>query len=163
VRNPLVAKFSKFAPLSARDIGLLETLCAPEERFRAGANIVIEGETPRPAFVVTHGMACRYRLMPDGRRQILGILIPGDFFDLHGFLLRATDHSVVSIGPTRIAAIAREAVIDIIANHPRIGAALWWSALQEEAMLRERIVALGRRSARGRVAYFCARSFGGNA
>jgi CRP-like cAMP-binding protein len=44
-------------------------------------------------------------------------------------------------------------VIDIIANHPRIGAALWWSVMQEEAMLRERIVALGRRSARGRVAY----------
>jgi CRP-like cAMP-binding protein len=101
-------------------------------------------------------MACRFRLMPDGRRQILTILIPGDFFDLHGFLLKAMDHSVAAIGPTRIAAIGREAVIDIIANHPRIGAALWWSAMQEEAMLRERIVALGRRSARGRVAdIFC--------
>src|SRR5437773_8608074 len=98
-------------------------------------------------------MACRFRLMPDGRRQILTILIPGDFFDLHGFLLKAIDHSVAAIGPTRIAAIGREAVIEIIANRPRIGAALWWSAMQEGAMLRERIVALGRRSARGRVAY----------
>jgi CRP-like cAMP-binding protein len=114
---------------------------------------VVEGEMPRSAFVVTRGMACRYRLMPDGRRQILTILIPGDFFDLHGFVLQAMDHSVATIVPTRIAAIGREAVIDIIANHPRIGAALWWSAMQEEAMLRERIVALGRRSARGRVAY----------
>jgi CRP-like cAMP-binding protein len=151
--NPLVAKLSQFAPLSNKDIGVLETLCLPEERFRAGANIVVEGETPRSAFVLTRGMACRFRLMPDGRRQILTILIPGDFFDLHGFLLKAMDHSVATIGPTRIAAIGREAVIDIIANHPRIGAALWWSAMQEEAMLRERIVALGRRSARGRVAY----------
>ncbi len=92
----------------------------------------------------------------DARRKATDpgtILIPGDFFDLHGFLLRATDHSVAAIGPTRIAAIAREAVIEIIDNHPRIGAALWWSAMQENAMLRERIVALGRRSARGRVAY----------
>jgi CRP-like cAMP-binding protein len=63
------------------------------------------------------------------------------------------DHSVAAIGPTRIAAIGGDAVIDIISNHPRIGAALWWSVMQEEAMLRERIVALGRRSARGRVAY----------
>jgi CRP-like cAMP-binding protein len=151
--NPLVAKLSQFAPLSDRDVGVLETLCSPEERFRAGANIVVEGETPRSAFVLTRGMACRFRLMPDGRRQILTILIPGDFCDLHGFLLKATDHSVAAIGPTRIAAIGREAVIEIIANHPRIGAALWWSAMQENAMLRERIVALGRRSARGRVAY----------
>jgi CRP-like cAMP-binding protein len=152
-RNPLVAKLSQFAPLSDEDAALLETLCLREERFRAGANIVVEGETPRSAFVLTRGMACRFRLMPDGRRQILTILIPGDFFDLHGFLLKATDHSVAAIGPTRIAAIGREVVIDIIANHPRIGAALWWSAMQEGAMLRERVVALGRRSARGRVAY----------
>jgi CRP-like cAMP-binding protein len=72
---------------------------------------------------------------------------------LHGFLLKAMDHSVAAIGPTRIAAIGREVVIDIIVNHPRISAALWWSTMQEGAMLRERIVALGRRSARGRVAY----------
>jgi CRP-like cAMP-binding protein len=152
-RNPLVAKLSQFAPLSDKDVSLLEALCSPEERFRAGVNIVVEGQTPRSAFVVTRGTACRYRLMPDGRRQILTILIPGDFYDLCGFLVHAMDHSVVTIGPTRIAAIERQAVTDIIANNPRIGAAFWWSTLQEEAMLRERIVALGRRSARGGVAY----------
>jgi CRP-like cAMP-binding protein len=129
-------------------------MCRREERFRAGTNIVVEGEAPRAAFVVTRGIAYRYRLMPDGRRQILTILIPGDFCDLHGFLLKTVDHSVAGFGPTRIAAIARERVRDIILNHPRIGAALWWSTMQEEAMLRERIVALGRRSARGRLAYF---------
>ena len=89
IRNPLVVKLSQFAPLSDEDVGLLEALCLPEERFRAGANIVAEGEAPRSAFVITRGMACRYRLMPDGRRQILTILIPGDFSDLHGFLLQA--------------------------------------------------------------------------
>jgi CRP-like cAMP-binding protein len=149
-----VAKLSQFAPLSDQDVGVLEAMCQREERFRAGANIVIEGETPRSAFVVTRGMACRYRLMPDGRRQILTILIPGDFFDLHGFLVKAMDHSVATIGPTRIAAIGRETVIDIVLHHRRISAAFWWSSMQEEAMLRERIVALGRRSARGRLAYF---------
>jgi CRP-like cAMP-binding protein len=55
--------------------------------------------------------------------------------------------------PTRLATISRAKVFDLFEHHPRIGAALWWSALQEEAINRERIVALGRRSARGRVAY----------
>src|ERR1700745_2937411 len=118
-RNPLVAKLSQFAQVSDPDVRLLKTLCSPEECFRAGANIVAEGETPRSAFVLTREMACRFRLMPDGRRQILTILIPGDFFDLHGFLLNAMDHSVLAIGPTRIAAIGRETGIGIIAHHPR--------------------------------------------
>ena len=151
--NPLLAKLSNFAPLSAAEIDFLEELCAREERCRAGANIFEEGDAPRSAFVVTRGMACRYRLLPDGRRQILAFLIPGDFCDLHAFLLKAVDHSVGAIVPTRIAAIERDSVLDIIVNHPRLGAALWWSAMQEAAMARERIVALGRRNARGRVAY----------
>ena len=151
--NPLVVKLSRFVPLSSADIGVLERLSANEESFRAGASIFDEGDARSSAFVVTRGMACRYRLLSDGRRQILTFLIPGDFCDLHGFLLRATDHSVGAIVPTRVAVIERGTVLDIVVHHPRLGASLWWSEMQEGAMMRERIVALGRRNARGRVAY----------
>ena len=132
---------------------MLDALCVNEERFEADTDIAVQGDVPRSAFVLTHGMAFRYRLLPDGKRQILTFLIPGDLFDLHGFLLKAIDHSVGTLVPTRLAAISRATVFELFENHPRIGAALWWSALQEEAINRERIVALGRRSARGRVAY----------
>ncbi|MGA8758819.1 MAG: Crp/Fnr family transcriptional regulator [Stellaceae bacterium] len=151
--NPLAAKLLQFMPLSSGEQDFLETLCAREERFRHGQNIFDEGAAPRSAFVVTRGMACRYRLLPDGRRQILSFLIPGDFSELHVFLLEAMDHSVGALMSTRIAAIERDIVVDIATNRPRLGAALWWCAMQEAAMARERIVALGRRNARGRVAY----------
>lgn len=152
-RSPLVAKLSNFMELSVADASVLDALCANEESFGAKVNLSIEGESPRTAFVITHGMACRYRLMPEGNRQLLSFLIPGDLCDLQGYLLSAMDHSIITISPTRIAAIPREAVTDLINRHPRIAAALWWSAMQEEAMLRERIVSLGRRGARGRVAH----------
>jgi CRP-like cAMP-binding protein len=152
-RGPLVTKLSRFIPLSDEDVRVLDALCLNEERFKADADIVRQGDVPRSAFVLTHGMACRYRLLRDGKRQILTFLIPGDVFDLHGFLMKAMDHSVGTLVPTRLAAISRATVFDLFENHPRIGAALWWSALQEEAINRERIVTLGRRSARGRVAY----------
>jgi CRP-like cAMP-binding protein len=151
--NPLVAKLLRFASFSEEEIGVLETLCAHQERFSAGANLAEEGDPARLGFVVTRGLACRYRLLADGRRQILTFLIPGDFFDLHGFLFRSMDHSVVTIAATRLAPITRDQVIEIAAHYPRISAAFWWSAMQENAMLRERVVTLGRRNARARVAY----------
>jgi CRP-like cAMP-binding protein len=151
--NPLVTKLSHFARLSADDVRLLESLCQKEERFGADATLVSEGEVPRSGFALTRGLACRYRLLPDGRRQILTFLMPGDFCDLHVFLLRTMDHSIGTIVPSRIAAIPREAVCDIAAHRPRIAEAMWWSEMQEAAMMRERVVALGRRNARGRVAY----------
>ena len=151
--SPLVVKLSHFMPLSDEDVRILNALCVHEERFKANTDIVCEGDVPFSAFVLTHGMACRYRLMPEGKRQILTFLIPGDVFDLHGFLLKAMDHSVGTLVATRLAAISRATVFDLFDYHPRIGAALWWSALQEEAINRERIVALGRRNASGSVAY----------
>jgi CRP-like cAMP-binding protein len=151
--SPLLAKLSHLTHLSDEDGRILDALCLNEERFAANIDIVHEGDVPRSAFVLTHGMAFRYRLMPDGKRQILTFMIPGDIFGLHAFLLKAMDHCIATLVPTRIAPIARDTVFDLFEHHPRIGAALWWAALQEEAINRERIVSLGRRSSGGRVAY----------
>jgi CRP-like cAMP-binding protein len=152
--NALVAKLSRFAPLSDDDVGVLEALCSKEERVNVGVNLVDEVSAPRQGFVVTRGLACRYRALSNGSRQILTFLIPGDFFDLHGFLLSVADHSVITMAPTRLATIDRDKVSEMVMHRPRLGAALWWSAMQEAAMLRERIVMLGRKNARARVAYF---------
>ena len=151
--NPLIRKLSHFAPLSPFDRETLGNLTSEEERVAADRDIVAEGMAPRSVFVILEGMAVRYRGLSDGGRQIMTFLIPGDLCDMHVFLLRAMDHSIGTITPVRIAAISRERMMDVFTLHPRISAALWWSSMQEEAMLRERIVSLGRRDARGRIAY----------
>lgn len=151
--NPLTRKLSHFSPLSASDEELLDGLTARREAFAADVDIISEGMTPRSVFVLLEGMAVRYRGLPDGGRQIMTFLIPGDLCDAHVFLLKTMDHSIGTITPVRVAAISRESIMDVFSTRPRISAALWWSSLQEEAMLRERIVSLGRRDARGRIAY----------
>jgi CRP-like cAMP-binding protein len=154
--NPLVAKLARFARFSDEEIGVLEALCASQERFSSGVNLAVEGGPGRLGFIVIRGLACRCRFLADGRRQILTFLMPGDFFDLHGFLFTSMDHAVVTIAATRLATVARDKVIEVAACYPRIAAAFWWSEMQEAAMLRERVVTLGRRNARARIAYlFC--------
>jgi len=151
--NPLTRKLAHFVPLAEEDLRVLGRLMQPDERFEANQDIIAEGQVPRSVFVLKEGMACRYRILPDGRRQIMTFLLPGDLCDLHVFLFKAMDHSIGTLTPVRIAAIAQTDVLDMAVGHPRISAGLWWSTLQEEAMLRERIVSLGRRDGRGRVAY----------
>lgn len=151
--NPLTVKLSQFARMSRSDHDVLDALACREESFRADVDIVSEGMPPRSVFLVKEGMAIRYRLLPDGGRQIMTFLLPGDLCDAHTFFLREMDHSIATLTPVRIAAISRDSMMDAFAQHPRISAALWWSTMQEEAMLRERIVSLGRRDARARVAY----------
>jgi hypothetical protein len=73
--SPLLAKLSHLTPLSDEDGRILDALCLNEERFAANIDIVHEGDVPRSAFVLTHGMAFRYRLMPDDKRQILTFMV----------------------------------------------------------------------------------------
>ncbi|MBV9784019.1 MAG: Crp/Fnr family transcriptional regulator [Acidisphaera sp.] len=149
----LSRKLGHFAPLSVEDVQILDNLGTSDEHFEAHRDIVAEGEVPRSMFVLKEGMACRYRILPDGRRQIITFLIPGDLCDLHVFLLKAMDHSIAALTPVRLAAVSRDQLMDLAVSRPRVSAALRWSTMQEEAMLRERIVSLGRRDARGRLAY----------
>jgi CRP-like cAMP-binding protein len=69
--NPLVAKLSRFTLLSDGEIGVLDALCANQERFNAGVNLAEKGDPTRLGFVVTRGLACRCRLLADGRRSII--------------------------------------------------------------------------------------------
>ena len=95
--NPLTRKLSHFAPLSSLDEQVLDALTAGEERFPPDVDIIAEGMAPRSVFLLMEGMAIRYRGLPDGGRQIMTFLIPGDLCDGHVFLVKAMDHSVGTI------------------------------------------------------------------
>src|SRR3712207_1225482 len=53
-----------------------------------------EGDQPGECNILLEGFAYRYRLLADGRRQISLFHVPGDFIDLHGFLLKRLDHAI---------------------------------------------------------------------
>jgi CRP-like cAMP-binding protein len=154
--NPLTRKLAHFSPMPAVEREVLDGLAADEKSFPADVDIATEGNVARFGFLMKEGTAIRYRDLPDGGRQIITFLIAGDLCDLHAFAPSVMDHSIGTITPVRVAPISRAKMMEAFLRYPRIAAALRWSALQEEAMLRERIVALGRRDARGRLAYlFC--------
>src|SRR3982074_3536425 len=119
--SPLVTKLAHFVQLSGEGVRVLDALGVKEERFEAGIDIVLDGDVPRSAFVLTQGMAFRYRLLPDGKRQILTFMIPGDIFGLHAFLLRAMDHSVCTLVPTRLAAISPPTTLHPFEAQPPLG------------------------------------------
>src|SRR5258707_15798563 len=99
---PLVTKLSHFLPLSDQDVRVLNALCVNQENFAADTDIVVQGDVPRLAFVLTYGMACPYCLLPDGKRQILKFLIPGEVIGLQVFLFKTIDHFFAPVASTTL-------------------------------------------------------------
>lgn len=157
--DPLIRKLEQFVRLSSRDKMVLRSLANRIEHFPARADIVREGDPPTHVNLVLSGIASRYRMLEDGRRQIIGLFVPGDVCDARMFVLRTRDHSIAAISDVHVAHITKDAIVAATDGHPHISRAFWWNTLVEESIAREWIVSLGRRSAYERMAHLLCEYF----
>jgi CRP-like cAMP-binding protein len=118
-----------------------------------GRILVRAGVPLSESTLLFEGFVCRYKDLSDGQRQIMEIHVPGDFLDLHSFLLKRIDHNVAAMTPVRFALVPHDALRDITENQPHLTRLLWFSTLIDAAIHREKILSIGRRSAVGRIAH----------
>jgi CRP-like cAMP-binding protein len=157
--DSLVKKLEHFLTLPDHEKAWLSSLAIRTQEFPAHADIVRQDDTPIGVFVVIGGHACRYKILPDGGRQILDFMFAGDMTELHGLLLHSTDHGILALGATIIAWLDHERLLRETVNHPFVSLALWWNSLQRIAILRERIAVIGRRHAYARIAHLLCETF----
>ncbi len=151
--DALLRKLGSFCPLNREDAALIASLSTNPRSVNAHENIIREGEVPRNVHLVTSGFAIRYKLLKDGSRQIFAYLLPGDFCDLHVFLLDEMDHGIAALSDCTVVDIPRDAILRLT-ERPAIARALWWATLVDESTLREALVNMGRRQAEQRVGHF---------
>jgi CRP-like cAMP-binding protein len=150
--NVLARKLEGLALLSDEDKRLLDAVVEQSRDVSAHNDLIREGEAPDDVHLILEGFACRYKITSDGKRQIMAYLVPGDFCDLHVFILKHMDHSVATLSSCRVVGMPRARVLEML-ERPAIARALWWAALVDEATLREWLVNIGRRAAAERLAH----------
>ena len=128
-------------------------MCGQTRAFGPGENLIQEGEHPNHVFLLLQGWGFRYKLLPDGKRQIMAYLVPGDLCDIHIFVLKAMDHSMGLLSPATVALIDPDRMVEAMDRHPKLERALWWSTLVDEATLREWLVNMGQRDAYKSIAH----------
>ena len=151
--NPLITKLERRDHLSEEERAVINAAASSLKRFRAGEDIVCEGDRPRESTLVIDGFTGRYNALLDGKRQISAIHIKGDFVDLHSFLLHVMDHGVVALTDCTVCTFPHDALTVITENHPHLTRLLWFSTLIDAAIHRRWIVAMGRQSAAAQLAH----------
>ncbi len=151
--SPLIRKLRSCTALSAEEISFLRGLERRSQRVEADTDLIVEGDIYKESYVLREGWALRYKLLPDGRRQILNLILPGDFIGLRASLFQTADHSVATLTDVMLCPFPSRRIIDLCREFPRLALGLNWSAAREEAILAEHIVSIGRRSAYERVAH----------
>jgi CRP-like cAMP-binding protein len=126
---------------------LLEGAVVRPRVVNKGEDIVREGDRPTESTLMLEGFAARYNLLRNGKRQITALHVPGDFADLHSFLVKKIDHAVLAITPCTVGFIPHETLHGISENHPHLTRLLGVNIAVDAAIHRQWIVSMGRRSA----------------
>ncbi|MBM1169873.1 Crp/Fnr family transcriptional regulator [Microvirga arabica] len=149
----LIRKLEQIAPLSDEEKQVLREAVVRTKDLRPDEDLIREGEQPTDCHLILDGVLCRYKLLPEGKRQITGFQITGDLCDLCGLVMGRMDHSVGTLTPAKVGIIPHQTLRRIIERHPRLAQALWQETLIDASIAREWIANLGRRSAYQRLAH----------
>ena len=152
MKNVLTRKLQLFGELSVADRDLLDDVVSSPFTVAAHQDLIREGDRTENVHVILSGLACRNQILPDGKRQITAFLLPGDFCDLHVFILKTMDHTLTTLGPVVFARVPRTTILELL-KRPELARALWWATLVDEAVLRAALVNVGTRSAEKRIAH----------
>ncbi|HEU4696970.1 MAG TPA: Crp/Fnr family transcriptional regulator [Sphingomicrobium sp.] len=149
----MASKLEAFTRLSLDDLGALTQLTRNIRSVDARRDLISEGDKPRYVHLVLDGWGARYKSLPDGKRQIVSIFLPGDFCDVNVYILKYMDHSIGAITRLKVATITPDEMSALTVGRPRITQALWWHELVTAAIQREWTLNIGQRSAYERLGH----------
>lgn len=145
-------KMPPFRALTPQELEFVTALKSGELAAEPGMSILLEGHSSPHLYTVLSGWAFRYKMLPDGRRQILNFSLPGDFLGLQSAMFNEMDHSVEALTPMLLCVFPRQKVWQLYADHPGLAFDLTWLGSREERLIDEILLSVGRRNAIERIA-----------
>jgi CRP-like cAMP-binding protein len=153
-QHPFVAKLARITKLSPADLNSLEKIVESERLVQKRKDLVVDGDEYRNLCFVKDGYAMRYKLLRNGKRQVLNVVLPGDVIGFPVSFFDRSMYSVIALSDLTFSVCPLDAYVQLCYRLPQFGLALSWLAVQEAAIYAEHIVDLGRRTPVERLAHF---------
>ena len=153
-QHPFVARLSQLVDLKPSDLKSLDAIIDGELVIRKRRDLIADGYEYRKLCFVRDGYAVRYKLLRNGKRQILNVILPGDVVGLPGSFYERAVYAVTAITDLRMNVCSIESYVQLCYRHPQYGLALTWIAVQEATTYAEHVIDVGRRTPIERLSHF---------
>jgi CRP-like cAMP-binding protein len=141
-----------FKPLSRNELAVINDIKRDHLTLPAGAEIIRAGQESGELYTLYAGWAFRFKTLPDGRRQILNFLLPGDLLGLQAAMFEAAQHGIEALTDVELCLLPRRKVWELFGRMPELAFDVTWLGAREESRVDENLVSAGRRSAAERIA-----------
>lgn len=129
-----------------------EMLTGPTRVIDAREHLFCEGDRAAHVYLVEAGHVCIYRMMPDGRRQVIDFAYPGDVIGLGALGTHATNAQATI--KTWVRSIPVATLHTVAASDAKLGRKLYEALSQELLAAREHLFTVSQCTASERVATF---------
>ena len=153
-QHPFVARLTQLVDLKAAGLKALDDIIDGELVIRKRRDLIADGYEYRKLCFVKDGYAVRYKLLRNGKRQILNVILPGDIIGLPGSFYEKAVYAVTAITDLRMNVCSLDAYVQLCYRHPQFGLALSWIAVQEATTYAEHVIDVGRRTPIERLSHF---------
>ncbi len=148
-----------FRPFSAAELKFVSEFKTDHIVVAPRVDIIQEDEVGGPAYTLFEGWAFRYHRLPQGSRQILDIVLPGDMIGLASALLGTVRHSVQALTPATLCMLSGHTVSELFHEHPGFALNILQTRVEEEQRADVRLSLLGRSNAEQRIGYLMLETF----
>ncbi len=138
--------------LTSSERSALERLEERSREVKRSALLQRENEPGNELYIVRKGLLMSYVLLDDGSRQILRFMFPGDLIGVPGMIYDKSPETLAALVDSEVCPFDRAALSALFVEHPRIAALILAFNQVERVALTDRLAALGRTSAKARVA-----------
>jgi CRP-like cAMP-binding protein len=153
-RHPFVARLLQYAALTEADLASLDAVIDGEITIRKRRDLIVDGYEYRKLCFVSDGYAVRYKLLRNGKRQILNVVLPGDIVGVPSSFYARAVYSVTAISDVRMHVCPLDAYVQLCYRRPQFGLALTWLVVQEATTYAEHVIDVGRRAPVERLSHF---------
>lgn len=150
----IIRHFEHYAELGQDDRDLLDSLEKTARDFSKGKVIWQQGMESDHFYTVRSGWACSFRNMEDGSRQVLDLYVPGDIIGLREFAFRRRVSNLLTVTNATLCPFPKNRLTDVFSTSRLLCNLFFLIAARDQAILVERLINLGRRTAREKVAHF---------
>lgn len=151
--DPFVTRLKSHIDLSGADLDALRSVIDTDLPVKKRRDLVLDGYEFCKLCFVKDGYAARYKLLRNGKRQIVSFILPGDVIGLPGSFLDRAAQSVIAVSDMELQVCSLEGFVALCYRRPQFALALTWLAVQEAATYAEHVINIGRRSPVERVAH----------
>jgi CRP-like cAMP-binding protein len=149
--GPATFRPALFEQISRGAINLHQVASSHLRKVGPHAELIRGQEAQTEVAVLFKGWACSYRLLPDGRRQILDVYLPGDLIGLDGFLLARSQKFVVALTDITYGAVDHDTFSRLLGS-PDVAQGVISALVAEKLQLNGHLVAVGQMIAEEKIA-----------